>query len=254
MTVPIQDLLLSVFLVFCRLSFCLMVAPGVSNQNIPARARLLIALACTCALAPLLVERIIPSVSDADLVRIVRLAAGECLVGLLIGTCGRIFFLALEFAGTAATSFLGFSTMPGVPVDDLEQASSLTALINMGALVLVFVSNLHVELVRGVLSSYRVIELSTEFPSTEVTLRQLTSVLAEAFKLSLKLMSPFLVYSVVANLLFGLMNKMLPQIPVYFISGPFIIAGGLALCALIVPEMLSVFVSVYNLWLVTGSP
>ena len=39
-----------------------------------------------------------------------------------------------------------------------------------------------------------------------------------------QLTSPFLVYSIIFNFLVGIMNKMTPLIPVYFISTPFVLA------------------------------
>jgi flagellar biosynthetic protein FliR len=123
----------------------------------------------------------------------------------------------------------------------------------LGALALIFIGNLHIELLKAMLASYGVIEVKLDAMAVDVTLRQVTTALSETFDLSLRLMSPFLLYSIIANVLFGLANKLLPQIPVYFISGPFIIAGGLGVCVLIVPEVVSSFVDVYSRWLVTGS-
>jgi flagellar biosynthesis protein FliR len=253
MTPALQDLIFAGFIIFCRLASCLMVAPGMSSQHIPARARLLIALACTYALFPLLVGNVFPIVSTAGFSDMVRLIVSESLVGLLIGLCGRVFFLALEFAGTAVTSFLNFSAMPGVPLEDTEQSSSFSALINMSALVLVFISDLHVELLKGLIQSYGVIGVKFEIMAPQAALRQLTAALLLTFDLALRLISPFLLYSIIANLLFGLANKLLPQIPVYFISAPFIIAGGLGLCILVTPECVSLFTSVYSRWVITGS-
>ena len=51
--------------------------------------------------------------------------------------------------------------------------------------------------------------------------------LAAAFVVSLRVASPFIVFAVIVNVAIGLVNRLTPQIPVYFISGPFVIAGGL---------------------------
>jgi flagellar biosynthetic protein FliR len=44
-----------------------------------------------------------------------------------------------------------------------------------------------------------------------------------------RLASPFLAYGLIFNLAIGMVNKLAPQIPVYFISIPFILTGGLIL-------------------------
>ena len=51
-------LALGVFVLFCRIGGCLMLAPGFSNTQIPVQVRLFIALAATLALAPLLLGRL----------------------------------------------------------------------------------------------------------------------------------------------------------------------------------------------------
>ena len=45
----------------------------------------------------------------------------------------------------------------------------------------------------------------------------------------LRLLSPFLIYGLVFNIAVGMVNKLAPQIPVYFIALPFIMTGGLLL-------------------------
>ena len=57
----------------------------------------------------------------------------------------------------------------------------------------------------------------------------------------LRLGSPFVAYGILVNLATGFINKLSPQIPVYFISLPFVITGGLVLVYFAIPTMLSLF-------------
>ena len=57
----------------------------------------------------------------------------------------------------------------------------------------------------------------------------------------LRLGSPFVAYALLVNLTIGFVNKLTPQIPVYFISQPLIIGGGIVLFYLGVATMLSLF-------------
>ena len=70
--------------------------------------------------------------------------------------------------------------------------------------------------------------------------------------LCLRIASPFVVYAVIVNFAIGLMNKMTPQIPIYFISMPFVIAGGLVLLGIAVGDFLRVFVEGFRLWVLNG--
>ena len=47
------------------------------------------------------------------------------------------------------------------------------------------------------------------------------------FKLTLQLSAALVVFSITVNLAFGFLNKMIPQIPIYFVSTPFVVLGGL---------------------------
>ena len=69
----------------------------------------------------------------------------------------------------------------------------------------------------------------------------LTDTLSETFILMLRLASPFIVYGLIFNLAIGMVNKLAPQIPIYFISIPFILAGGLLLLFFGISNYLTLF-------------
>jgi flagellar biosynthetic protein FliR len=69
----------------------------------------------------------------------------------------------------------------------------------------------------------------------------LTDTLGETFLLMLRLASPFIVYGLIFNLAIGMVNKLAPQIPIYFISIPFILAGGLLLIYFGITNYLTLF-------------
>ena len=68
-----------------------------------------------------------------------------------------------------------------------------------------------------------------------------TDTVSESFFVVLRLGSPFVAYALLVNLAIGFVNKLMPQIPVYFISLPFVIAGGLILIYFGIGTMLSLF-------------
>ena len=63
----------------------------------------------------------------------------------------------------------------------------------------------------------------------DLGLARLADAFSSTFILALQISSPFIVYALIINLMVGIANKMVPQIPVYFISTPFVLAGGLLL-------------------------
>ncbi|MBN9353898.1 MAG: flagellar biosynthetic protein FliR, partial [Hyphomicrobium denitrificans] len=63
------------------------------------------------------------------------------------------------------------------------------------------------------------------------------------FKLTLQLSAALVVYSVMVNLAFGFLNKMIPQIPSYFVSTPFVVLGGLIILLQIDGGIIGIFSS-----------
>ncbi|MBX4421401.1 flagellar biosynthetic protein FliR, partial [Mycobacterium tuberculosis] len=61
---------------------------------------------------------------------------------------------------------------------------------------------------------------------------------------TIRIAAPFIVFAMVVNLAVGLINKLTPTIPVYFISMPFVLAGGLMLLYFSMPDLLRFFTSV----------
>ena len=72
-------------------------------------------------------------------------------------------------------------------------------------------------------------------------LTNISQTLQESFLFLLQLGSPFIAYALVVNLMVGVLNKLTPQIPIYFISLPFLIFGGLLLLYFAAPSFLSLF-------------
>lgn len=114
----------------------------------------------------------------------------------------------------------------------------------MAAAALLFAADLHWELFRGLVDSYGRIPPG-EGIGSQAALVRIVDQVTTAFVLGLRITAPFLVYAVAVNLAAGFVNKLVPQIPVYFIATPFIMAGGLLLLYAISNEFLMQFVMGY---------
>jgi len=242
------DLILAAFVIFCRIGACLMVMPGFSSARLPVTTRLYIALGVALALTPPLVDAVLPLVVGADPARIFALIATETLIGLKIGTIGRLFYLALQTMAHAITNFIGVGGMPGAPIEDHEPLPALTTLVTMTATALLFITDLHWEAFKGLVASYAVLPPAGGY-APRLALVEITDRLGEAFLLSLRIASPFLIFAVVANLAFGLINKLVQQIPIFFVSMPFMIAGGLFGLYFLIGEFLELFHAGFAAWL-----
>jgi flagellar biosynthetic protein FliR len=228
-----------------------MLMPGFASTRIPVQVRLFLAIAATLALIPVLYTTLQAAVPKFVPARDLRLIISETVIGVLIGAMGRAFFLALQFMGSAVAMFIGIGNLPGHPIEDAEPSPAVTSLITVTATALFFIADLHLEVFRGLLASYTALPVSASV-DVQFTLIQLTDAVSKAFYLALQISSPFVVYALVINLMFGLANKLVPQIPIYFISLPFVVAGGLFLLYVTIGEFLRLFMLGFANWLTTG--
>jgi flagellar biosynthetic protein FliR len=242
-----QETLLLVILVFCRIGGCFMVLPGISSERIPMQARIFFALAISMAIAPVVMGQL-QSVLKPNAETMLYYILTETMVGLLLGFFVRIFFLALEFGAIAAANFVGYGSVFAQSIESSESTTPLAMIVTLPATALFFILDLHILILDLLQRSY------TMFPPVqpfdfEPTMRALTTTLGTAFKLAMQVSAPLIVFSLSINLLLGFLNKMVPQIPVYYVSTPFLLLGGLLVFYFLVGAMLLNFHSTLSAYI-----
>lgn len=242
---------LATFVLFCRIGACLMLMPGVSSSQIPVQFRLFAAVAVTLSLAPLLLDQVPLQSLSADPIPVLRLIVVESLVGGLIGLLGRMFYLALETMMVGASTMLGMANPFGIEVEPNQMLPPMASIVSMSATALIFVTDAHWEVLRGLAASYHAIPLGAEF-NAGYSLRHLVDVLDETFRIGLRVGSPFIMYAIIVNLAMSLISRLAPQIAIFYVATPFIVAGGLLLLYFSIRPLLSEFMSSFVGWLVSG--
>jgi flagellar biosynthetic protein FliR len=226
----------------------MLIAPALSSNRIPPQIRLFLALTVSLALSPVLLDKIGPGISGQPPTMMLTRIASELLVGLLIGLLGRVYFFALQTMLGAVSMALSFGGMPGTPMDEAEPLPAISSLIMMVATAAVFLSDLHWELFKGLIASYTRIPVGQGI-GQQSSLTELVDHISAAFVIALRISSPFLVYSVIVNLVAGLANKLTPQIPVFFIATPFVMLGGLFVMYFAAHDYVLLFMEAFATWL-----
>ena len=245
------SVVLGTFVLFCRVGSCLMVAPGVSTSQIPMQVRLMVAVAITLGLAPMLLPMPELRVVSDDPLSLLKVIITEGLIGAVIGALGRFFFSALESLAVASANLLGLVNPFGVSVDSAQPIPPIATAVTLAATALVFVSDLHWEIIRGVVASYNVIKIGADFDSA-YSLRQVGATLGQSFLIAVRVSSPFFLYSILANFALTLINRVTPQISVFYVAPPFIVAGGIILLYFVVKAEVSQFVQGFLVYLRWG--
>jgi len=245
------NLTLAVFVLFCRIGGCLMLMPGWSTAQIPVQIRLFIAVATTLALTPILIDQAPLRSLSADPLPALRLIAVETAIGMTIGVLGRFLFLALEAMAVGAAAMLGLANPFGVEVEPGAALPPLATFVVLAATALIFFSDAHWEALRGIVASYRAIPMGADFDSG-YSLRQAAKGLADSFRVALRITSPFILYAIAVNLAMALINRLTPQIAIFYVATPFIVAGGLLLFFFTARPMFGEFMAAFVAWLTTG--
>ena len=242
---------LAAFILFCRIGACLMLMPGFSSPRVPVNVRLFLCFAVTVGLVPLLSPDILKLLKQDAPYDVLRLMVSELLIGGLIGFMGRIFFAALETLGTGIAMQIGLANSLGAPISEDEPLPSLTTILTFVATALLFITDLHWEVLRGIVASYKALPAAQDF-APRAGVAQIAEALSQSFFLALRIASPFILYSVVVNLAIGLASRLTPQIQIYFISVPFVVFGGLMLFYFTFKGLLGFFMAGFAAWLRSG--
>ncbi|MCA3554260.1 flagellar biosynthetic protein FliR [Aestuariivirga sp.] len=251
MTEPLQTQLLGLVLLFCRIGGCLLLAPGLSSPRVPVHVRLFVALAITAAVSPMIVPEIVSQTGSASPDRQIWLIMQETVIGALLGLLARCFLLALQFAATAISNFIGLAGIPGIPLEEADTGSPLATLVSTAAVTLIFAMGLHIELLKAVIDSYAVMPPGAP-PGADALLSNLLQTLNETWLLALRLSGPFLLYGVIVNFALGMGNRFAQQISMYHATTGAVMLGGFLLFYLVWVDWAMIFAGAYRTWLVEG--
>jgi flagellar biosynthetic protein FliR len=201
---------------------------------------LFIALACSFAVLPLVIQNIAPSLDGSHPLAMFRLMLSEMFIGGVIGILAHIYFWALQFMANMMAMAVGYSGTPADAITEAEPQATLATIVTFSALFLFFVTDMHLEILRALLSSYTAIPVEGHF-RPDAAMIDISDALSAAFLATLRIAAPFIVFAILVNFAIGLINKLTPTIPIYFVSMPFVLGGGLLVVYFILPELLRFF-------------
>ncbi|MEM7069739.1 MAG: flagellar biosynthetic protein FliR [Pseudomonadota bacterium] len=227
------------FFVFVRTAACVMVLPGLSMSQIPMRVRLYAAVALSISVYLLMPNYgITPSPTEPGAILV--LLFHEIVIGVALALPLRFLFSALSFLGEIVVQYIGLNPIPGTPIGEDQAQTTLSSLFSITAVVLMFSTGLLEGFVLAIAQSYEVFPQGLFITAAEI-LPHFATRLDEFFNIVLRLGSPIIIYAIVLNMLAGLVNKLTPQIPIYFVSTPFLICGGLVFLVWIADDMSRLF-------------
>lgn len=223
-----------------RVSGMLLVAPVFSARVVPARIRLMAALALT----PLLAMLVPPPSGGFDPLSAagVMTAAQQLLIGIAIGFAVQIAFDALEMAGQmiAMTMGLGFATL----VD--PSRGTMTPVLSQFLLVLgvlLFLSfDGHILLIATLADSFRWAPVGQSGFGPDQAL-QLAGWAARIFETGLLIALPAVVALLAVNIGMGIVSRAAPQLNLFAVGFPAAMLCGFLFLLLSLPTIGEGFVA-----------
>lgn len=223
------------FLVFLRVGAAMAVLPAFGEQSVPARVRLVLALAFTAVVAPAVAPHL---AGEHDAGGLLRHLASETVAGLGLGLMLRLMVMALQTAGMIAAQSVSLSQMLGIA--SAEPLPALGHLMVVAGLALAALMGLHLRVAEALILSYEALPPG-QVPDGAVIAEWGVAGVARAFGLAFSLAAPFLAAALVYNVALGAISKAMPQLMVALVGAPAITLAGLALAAVSLPLLLPVW-------------
>ncbi len=225
------------FFVFLRVGAAMALLPVFGEQSVPVRVRLGLALAFTLVVSPAVAAQIAPLVT-AEKANLAPLFT-ETLAGLMLGLSVRLFFLALQMAGTIAAQSVSLSQFFGGA--GVEPQPAISQLLVVGGMCLAVLYGLHIQLAQLLVLSYDMLPpgvFPTALDSSQWGIASISHAVALAFSLA----APFVIASLIYNVALGVINRAMPQLMVSFVGAPALALGGLLLLFLGLPLSMGIWV------------
>ncbi|MGH1466635.1 MAG: flagellar biosynthetic protein FliR [Cognatishimia sp.] len=239
----VASLIFGYVLVVARIGSAMLFLPAFGETQIPLRARLSFALVLCLALYPIVPTAGIAPQAPAEMF---VLLASEVTVGLWIGLVARVLLSAMQFAGYQVGQVSGLANAFGPSLGSFEGATLVASLLIIGSVALIFITDTHHIILRGLIESYVVFP-----PGPQITgdfAQQMVKAGSHSLYIGTAIAAPFFVMGVILNLGMGLANRMMPQLPVFFVAAAILIAVGLLIFSVAIPSMIEFFLSDFITW------
>ena len=246
MTIHISALsgvLLTYLLVFSRVGAMVMLLPAIGEMGVPARVRLVLALAIAFALTPQ-VQGSYPAIAPQSTIALVIMIAQEVTAGVLVGAMARIIMSALQVAGYLIATQIGLAYAQTLDPTQNTQGAVLGNFMTLLGTTLIFMTNQHHLAIGAIAGSYEMLPPGGHLPTGDMAQLVITMV-SSSFALGFQLAAPFLVFGFALYAGLGVLSRLMPQLQVFFVAVPLNIVCGFLILIALLGSLMTVFLTFY---------
>jgi len=209
------------FFPFVRIGACLMVAPFFGARFVPPRTRVVLAVALTALVVPLLPAPAVAPFSGAGFVTV----AQQLLIGIAMGFALQVVFDALGLAGQLLANSMGLSF--AFNVDPLRGSS--TAALGQLYIILATLTFLalggHLALIEVLVGSLHTLPIGAALPADSLWAIVMWG--GELFSGALTIALPGVTALLIVNLAFGVVSRAAPSLNLFAVGFPVSLVVGL---------------------------
>lgn len=226
--------------VFARVFAFIFFVPGFGERFITTQMKLLFSLVTAYVIYGALPAS---AAQNTEVFFALRIAF-EVTVGVMLGMCLRIIFSALDVCGAVVGMKIGLSN--AFTTSPISGASGPlpAAFLGMCAITILLCANYHHTFLRTLISSYDYFNFNDQMSFSlmqENILNMVFYVVVISFKLGLQLATPFVILGILYFLSLGILNRLMPQLPVFFVGQPLQLGMGLLIFMLTFHPVMQVF-------------
>jgi flagellar biosynthesis protein FliR len=237
MDLLIPEIAATFLLTFARVGTLVMLLPGIGEQALSARARLSFALLLALVMFPAAQARL--AVGDGG-PELITLLIGEILIGIMLGLATRLIMGALQTAGTVIAQQMGLGFAMTVDPAMGGQQAAVGNFLSLLGVALIFATDIHHLAIAAIHNSYDLLPPGG-LPSAGDAAALGIQAAARGFRLAIQIAAPFIVFGILFNLGLGVLARLMPQMPVFFLALPATILAGTIILLTAVGVMMGVF-------------
>jgi len=226
------------FVTLVRLTGIFLTVPVYADKAVSPKVRLSIAVVFSLALAPIVSEYVPTIPKSVGLLILVVL--GEFLIGLLLGFGAKLFMLAINIAGDFMAAMMGLQAASMMDPRSQTNTTTLSSMLSLIALAAFLALDFHLYMIRIFIESYNIIGFNKALGLGEVAMAIIATI-SKVTILGVKIASPIVVTNFIVNCALGVLNRLVPQIHVFFISMPLTMLVGIFILVLSIASMLILF-------------
>lgn len=230
--IPVEEILRGV-LIFLRIGGMLFALPVFGDQPTPVQARILMTLALTFGLYPIVPHTWGMGI-DMDVIAVGVTVVRELFIGLMIGFVARLMFDAILVAAGLVGYQMGFGTaelfMPGFD----QQINAFSALHRLLMMLIFLGLNLHHVYLKTIAETFTLLPTGAAIvgPTLGTNILEYT---ATIFSSAMELAAPIIVALMFTMTALGLLARTVPQMNVFVISFPVSFVVGLLVYIATIP-------------------